>query len=113
MKEIKAIIQPFMLESVLDALREYGELPGLTVSEVLGWGRSRVAGTNDGPHEGGHAFAKRTKLEIVLTDETADSVIELITRATRTGRPGDGKVFIFNVKDVVKIRTGVRGVDAL
>ena len=113
MKEIKAIIQPFMLESVLDALREYGELPGLTVSEVLGWGKSRTAGANDASHEGSHAFAKKTKLEIVLSDETAETVVDLITRTTRTGRPGDGKVFIFNVKDVIKIRTSVRGVDAL
>ena len=113
MKEIKAIIQPFMLENVLDALREYGELPGLTVSEVRGWGKSRAAGVRDAAREGGHAFAKKTKLEIVLTDETAETVVDLIARATRTGRPGDGKIFIFNVKDVLKIRTGERGVDAV
>lgn len=113
MKEIKAVIQPFMLENVLDALREYGDLPGLTVTEVLGWGKSRTAIVPGGPHEGAHAFAKRTKLEIVLSDETADAVVDLITRATRTGRRGDGKVFLFNVKDVIKIRTGERGVGAL
>ena len=113
MKEIKAIIQPFMLEKVLDVLREYGELPGLTVSEVLGWGKTRAAGAGDTVHEGSHAFAKKTKLEIVLTDETAETVVDLIARATRTGRPGDGKIFIYNVKDVVKIRTGDRGVEAV
>jgi nitrogen regulatory protein PII len=113
MKEIKAIIQPFMFESVIDALSEYGELPGMTVSEVIGWGKARADHADGAIREGHHAFAKKNKLEIVLTDEMVDSVVDLIARATRTGRPGDGKIFIFNIKDVVKIRTGERGVDAV
>ena len=113
MKEIKSIIQPFMLEKVLDAFREYGDLPGLTVSEVLGWGKTHAAEAGHVVREGGHAIAKKTKLEIVVTDEAEEAVVDLIARSTRTGRPGDGKIFIYDVKDVVKIRTGERGVDAV
>ena len=75
MKEIKAIIQPFMLEKVLDALRGHAELPGVTVSQVLGWGKSRAKNAPETLSEGGHAFAKKTKLEMVVPDDLADSVV--------------------------------------
>lgn len=113
MKEIKAVIQPFMLESVLDVIREHSEFPGITISEVNGWGRSRASNAKNVVREGGHAFAKKTKLEIVVPNEMVESVVDLIARTARTGRSGDGKIFIFDVKDVLKIRTGVRGLDAL
>jgi nitrogen regulatory protein P-II 1 len=113
MKEIKAVIQPFMLENVLDVLSDYGELPGLTISEVLGWGKTRGADEGDTHQESGHAFAKKTKLEIVLSDDTTETVVDLIALATKTGRPGDGKIFIYDVTDVVKIRTGKRGAEAV
>lgn len=113
MKEIKAIIQPFMLENVLDVLRDHSEFPGITISEVSGWGRSRASDAKNAVSEGGHAFAKKTKLEIVVRDEMVESVVDLITRTARTGRSGDGKIFIFDVKDVLKIRTGERGVEAV
>jgi nitrogen regulatory protein P-II 1 len=113
MKEIKAIIQPHMLDQVLAALRDYRGLPGVTVSEVLGWGKSRAESASGTVREGGFAFAKKTKLEIVVADEIVEPIVDLITRAARTGRPGDGKIFIIDVNDSVKIRTGDRGVTAV
>jgi len=113
MKEIKAIVQPFMLEKVFDELRKHSGLPGVTVSEVIGWGKSRAENAEEEASEEGSAFAKKTKLEIVVADEHLDSIVEIITRAARTGRPGDGKIFISDVLDVVRIRTGLRGGEAL
>ena len=106
MKEIKAIIQPFLLEKVLHALDGLVGLPGLTVSQVLGWGRERAATVADPVREAGHAFARKTKLEIVVGDELAPHVVEAIAESARTGRAGDGKIFVLEVKEVVKIRTG-------
>ncbi|HBL31604.1 MAG TPA: GlnB [Acidobacteria bacterium] len=108
MKEIKAIIQPFMVDNVLLALDAITELPGLTVSQVLGWGRQRGATVQDPVREAGHTFAKKTKLEIVVTDELAPRVVQAIVETARTGRAGDGKIFVSEVKEVVRIRTGER-----
>jgi len=113
MKEIKALIQPFMLDKVLDALRDHAELPGLTVSEVVGWGRAAARKDDRVQAEGGHAFAKRTKLEMVVPDDMVESVIDLVSEAAHTGRPGDGKIFIIEVADVLRIRTGERGITAV
>ena len=113
MKEIKAIIQPFMLDQVLDALRENGGLPGVTVSEVLGWGKSRATSASDPVREGSFAFAKKTKLEIVVPDEIVEPIVEVIARAARTGQPGDGKIFLIEVSDTVKVRTNERGIAAV
>lgn len=113
MKEIKALIQPFMLDKVLDALRDHAELPGLTVSEVVGWGRAAASKVKSGQAEGGHAFAKKTKLEMIVPDEMVESVVDLVSKAAHTGRPGDGKIFIIEVTDVLRIRTGERGVVAV
>jgi len=112
MKEIKAIIQPFMLEKVLDALADYEPLPGITVSHVQGWGKTRAANVSQAT-VGGHAVAQKCKVEIVVTDALAPRVADLIATAARTGSPGDGKVFLADVVDVVKIRTGERGESAL
>lgn len=113
MKEIKAIIQPFMLDQVLAALREHERLPGVTVSEVLGWGKSRAADAAEPAREGSFPVAKKTKLEIVVADELVEAIVDVIARAARTGRPGDGKIFIIDVNDTVKIRTNERGVAAV
>jgi len=109
MKEIKAIIQPFMLDKVLEALEQLGELPGLTVSQVAGWGKTRAHGAAQTVTEGGHDFAKKTKLEIVVGDDIAPRVVEIIARVARTGQVGDGKIFVYDVADAIKIRTGERG----
>ena len=113
MKEIKALIQPFMLDKVLDALRDHADLPGITVSEVVGWGRAAARKDESAQAEGGHAFAKKTKLEIIVPDEMVESVVDLVAKAAHTGRPGDGKIFIVEVADVLRIRTGERGIAAV
>ena len=107
MKEIKAVIQPFMLEKVLDALAAIEGLPGLTVSHVQGWGRARSTG------DAGHGLAAECKIEIIVADEDAERVIAAIAMAARTGRPSDGKIFVLDVEDVLRIHTGVRGADAV
>ncbi len=117
MYEIKAIIQPFMLERVLKALAAHSDLPGVMVSEVLGWGLTSEDRGEDADtetvHEAGHAFARKTKIEIVLPDEMLEPVLEAIETTAHTGKLGDGKIFVYRVDDVIKIRTGARGKDAI
>ena len=106
MKEIKAIIQPFMLEHVLDALRGITDLPGLTLSKVLGWGRTRAVGAPRTVHESGHAFAEKIKLEIIVEDELVEMITQVIVHAAQTGNPGDGKVFVHDLDSATGIRRG-------
>lgn len=108
MKEIKAIIQPFMLDDVLCALEQIEELPGLTLSEVRGWGRSRARNATDIIPVGAHQFARKIKLEIVVPDRIAEGIADAIGRAAHTGKPGDGKIFVYDVQKTVRIRTGER-----
>ncbi|MCL4489272.1 MAG: P-II family nitrogen regulator [Chloroflexi bacterium] len=106
MKEIKAIIQEFMLPKVVDALREHPEFPGLTISRVRGLGR----------YETGEELSEtspKMKLEIVVPSALVDTVVELIRSAAHTGRPGDGKIFVSSVEAVVRISTGERDREAL
>ncbi|MCH7665201.1 MAG: P-II family nitrogen regulator [Acidobacteria bacterium] len=112
MKEIKAIIQPFMLEQVLHALAAVQELPGVTVSQVTGWGKARGEGGSDAVHEGAHGLAKKTKLEIVVSDAMAPKVTAAIATSAHTGNVGDGKIFVYRVEDAIKIRTGGRSEEA-
>ena len=112
MKEIKAIIQPFRLERVCAALQAIEGLPGPTVSQVAGWGKTQ--GRDEGDVvEAGHTFAGKTKLEIVVPDDLVEQVVETTADTARTGNIGDGKIFIYAVDDVVKIRTGDRGSAAI
>lgn len=113
MKEIKAIIQPYMLDNVLLALDAVADLPGLTVTQVLGWGKARGATLPDPIQEAGHSFAKRTKLEIVVKDELVPRVLLAIMETARTGQAGDGKIFVCEVTEAIRIRTGERGREAL
>lgn len=107
MKEIKAIVQPFVVEEVLRRL-ETEEIPGLTLSEVRGWGRTRAANASEIVHEAGHAFARKTKIEIVVADVDCERVMQVIADAARTGSPGDGKIFVYPVESALRIRTGER-----
>ena len=107
MKEVKAIIQPFMLEQVLETLRRIDGLPGITVSEVRGFGRTRgrtAHEQNDVIH-----YVKKAKIEIVVSDDLVEPVVQAIQEHARTGNLGDGKIFVYEVADVIRIRTGVRG----
>lgn len=105
MKEIKAIVQPFMADKVIDRLRSLPHLPGLTVSTVHVFCRCDC---ESAPCE--HAEeTKMTKIELVVHDEGLEEVLAVIARAAHTGNFGDGKIFVYEVKDVLKIRTGIRG----
>ena len=111
MREIKAIIQPHMLQHVLDALHEIEGLPGATVSDVRGFGRGGVQKSRSRGAELEHVH--KTQLEIVVPDELAEKVVEVISRAAHTGNAGDGKIFVLPVLDVVQIRTGGHGTAAI
>lgn len=109
MKEIKAIVKRNMLDKVIDSLQELPHLPGITMSMVYGFNRNDPGGeTHDLTGE-----AKMAKLEVVVPDALVEKVIETIARAARTGLAGDGKIFLYDVADVVKIRTGERGAGAV
>ena len=109
MKEIKAIIQPFMLTDVLHALEEIESLPGVTVSHLSGWGKTKAREARATTTEGGHRMAQKTKLEIVVADDMVDTVVSAIAKAAHTGQFGDGKIFVSEIAEIVKIRTGDRG----
>ncbi|MFQ5426781.1 MAG: P-II family nitrogen regulator, partial [Gaiellales bacterium] len=94
MKEIKAIVQPFMIEKVLSALDAMQDLPGVTISEIMGWGRLPERRQAHDVEHPGHGLSKKVKLEIVVRDDLADRVVDAIAAAARTGSPGDGKVFV-------------------
>lgn len=113
MKEIKAIIKPAMLESVLLALRDIEGLPGITISEVKGFGKTKKAILKDKSRDEIIEHENKTKLEIVVPDELAENAIKVIQENARTGGKGDGKIFLSEVLDVVKIRTGERGISAI
>ncbi len=113
MKEIKAIIQPFMLSKVIDALKEIPNMPGVTVSEVKGFGKNRAENAENSVVEWGVNFVPKVKLEAVVTDEMAYQVVEAIQNTARTGDIGDGKIFVYVVNEVIKIRTGESGEKAI
>ena len=112
MKKVEAIIKPFKLDEVKDQLNEIG-VKGITVSEVKGFGRQK-----------GHAELYRgaeyivdclpkIKLEIIVSDELVDDVINAVTKSAQTGRIGDGKIFVTSLEDTIRIRTGERGEEAI
>ncbi|MEY2711751.1 MAG: nitrogen regulatory protein [Actinomycetota bacterium] len=112
MKLITAVIKPFKIDDVKDALKSAG-VQGITVSEVRGFGR-----------QGGHTetyrgseyqidFVPKAKVELVVDDSNADAVIEVIRKAAATGKIGDGKIWVTNVEQVIRIRTGEQGPDAI
>jgi nitrogen regulatory protein P-II 1 len=111
-KKIEAIIKPFKLDEVKEALQETG-LQGITVTEAKGFGRQK-----------GHAelyrgaeyivdFLPKVKIEIVLADDLVEKAIDAIRRAAQTGRIGDGKIFVSNIEEAIRIRTGESGLDAI
>jgi nitrogen regulatory protein P-II 1 len=112
MKKVEAIIKPFKLDEVKQALTEIG-VSGLTVAEVKGFGRQKGHTELYRGAEYVVDFLPKVKIEVVLDDALAARVVELIERVARTGRIGDGKLFVSNVDEVIRIRTGERGADAL
>jgi len=112
MKKIEAIIKPFKLDDVREAIQDFG-ISGITVTEVKGFGRQR-----------GHAevyrgaeyvvdFLPKIKLEIVVSDDKVIELVDIICKKASTGKIGDGKIFIYNVEDAVRIRTGESGNQAI
>lgn len=112
MKKIEAIIKPFKLDEVKDALDEAGA-QGITVTEVKGFGRQK--GKTD-LYQGTEYvvdYLPKVKVETVVPNEIVEKVVDAIQKATCTNRVGDGKIFIYNIEDAIRIRTGERGTDAL
>ena len=112
MKKIQAIIKPFKLDDVKEALSEIG-VQGLTVSEVKGFGRQKGHTELYRGAEYVVDFLPKVKLEVVVTDAALDGAIEAITRSATTGKIGDGKIFVSSVEDVIRIRTGEHGEQAI
>jgi nitrogen regulatory protein P-II 1 len=112
MKKIEAIIKPFKLDEVKEALSDVGVL-GLTVTEVKGFGRQKGHTELYRGAEYVVDFLPKVKIEVVLVDEMVPRALEAIERAAKTGRIGDGKIFVTPVEEVVRIRTGERGEPAL
>jgi nitrogen regulatory protein P-II 2 len=112
MKMITAIIKPFKLDDVREALSEIG-VQGLTVTEVKGFGRQKGHTELYRGAEYVVDFLPKVKLDVAVNDDMADRVIEAITKAARTGKIGDGKIFIYDLEQAVRIRTGESGPDAL
>jgi nitrogen regulatory protein PII len=112
MKLVTAIIKPFKLDDVREALSEIG-VQGITVSEVKGFGRQKGHTELYRGAEYVVDFLPKVKLEIIVPDAMVPQVVETIQNAARTGRIGDGKIFVVPVEDVVRIRTGERGEEAL
>lgn len=113
MKEIKAIIRPFKLDDVITALHKIEGLPGITISEIKGFGKSKAKDSEDAIREGLHDFIKKVKLELVVHNDMVDKVVDTIQEIAHTGNPGDGKIFVVDVNNTVKIRTNERGEEAI
>ena len=112
MKKIEAIIKPFKLDEVKQALSKIG-VQGMTVIEVKGFGRQKGHTEVYRGAEYKIDFLPKSKIELIVSDEMVSQVIETIERAARTGKIGDGKIFITPVDEVIRIRTGERGKDAI
>ncbi len=112
MKKIEAIIKPFKLDEVKEALHEVG-LQGITVTEAKGFGRQKGHTELYRGAEYVVDFLPKVKIEVVLEDHMVERAVEAIQAAARTGRIGDGKIFITTVEDVIRIRTGERGGQAI
>lgn len=110
MKEIRAYIKPFMLSKVTSALQKIAGLPGLSVVEVQGFGRGKVRVPGDKVIR---EFVPKMRIEVMVKSELVEEVVNTIQRAAHTGNPGDGVIFVFNVEQAVRIRTGERDIAAI
>jgi nitrogen regulatory protein P-II 1 len=112
MKKIEAIIRPFRLDDVREALAEIG-VKGMTLTEVKGYGRQKGHTELYRGSEYQIDFLPKIKLEVVVSDKLADRVVETILKVAKTGQVGDGKIFIYEVEDAIRVRTGEAGEAAL
>ena len=113
MKEIKAIIRPSKLLEVTEKLHEIDGLPGVTVLEIKGFGKGRAKNAQDKFVYEMVEFIPRMQLEVVVSAEMVNDVVNVIQKYAHTGNPGDGKIFVSTVDEIVKIRTNERGKDAI
>src|SRR6202158_3591801 len=112
MKRVEAIIRPHLLDAVRDALQEVG-VAGMTISEVQGYGRQKGHTETYRGTEYQIEFIPKIKIEVIIPEDIEDSVVEAIQKTARTGKFGDGKIFVVSMDDVIRIRTGERGETAL
>jgi nitrogen regulatory protein P-II 1 len=112
MKRIEAIIRPFRVDDVREALAEIG-IKGLTLTEVKGYGRQKGHTELYRGSEYQIDFLPKMKIDVVVTDNQLDAVVETIIKAAKTGQVGDGKIFVTPVDDVIRVRTGESGESAL
>ncbi len=112
MKKIEAIIRPFRIDDVREALAEIG-VKGMTLTEVKGYGRQKGHTELYRGSEYQIDFLPKIKIEVIVADAIADKVVETIMNAARTGQVGDGKIFVYPVEDVIRVRTGESGEEAL
>jgi nitrogen regulatory protein P-II 1 len=112
MKKVEAIIRPHLLDAVKTALQELG-VEGMTVHEVKGFGRQKGHTETYRGSEYRVEFLPKVKIDVVLPEAILESVLEAIIKTARTGRFGDGKIFVTDLAEVIRIRTGERGEDAL
>lgn len=109
MKIITAMVQPFMLSKVTSALEDLDGFPGMTVTDVRGFGREKGIHAHGGAHrviEDFVEYVKKARIEIVAPDEMVESIVKTLVSAAHTGNPGDGKVFVWPVERAVRIQTG-------
>lgn len=112
MKKIEAVIKPFKLDEVKDALNEIG-IQGMTVTEVKGFGRQKGHTELYRGAEYVVDFIPKIKIEVVTSDDLALKVVDAIEKSAKTGKIGDGKIFVYTAEDVIRIRTGERGESAV
>jgi nitrogen regulatory protein P-II 1 len=112
MKRVEAVIKPFKLEDVKDALAEIG-ITGMTVSEVKGYGRQKGHSELYRGAEYVVDFLPKIKMEMVVDDESVEQVVSTIVEAARTGKIGDGKIFVSDIEKVIRIRTGETDIEAI
>lgn len=112
MKKIEAIIKPFKLDDVKEALNEIG-IQGMTISEVKGYGRQKGHKEIYRGAEYVVDFIPKVKIEVVVDSDQADKVVEKIMAAANTGKIGDGKIFVFEIEEAIRVRTGEKGSDAI
>ena len=112
MKMVEAIVKPFKLDEVKEALTKTG-IQGMTVEEVKGFGRQKGHTELYRGAEYSVDFLPKVKIQILVPDEKAAEVVQVITDAAKTGKIGDGKIFVTNVEEVIRIRTGEKGPDAI
>ncbi len=112
MKMVEAIVKPFKLDEVKEALTKAG-VQGMTVNEVKGFGRQKGHTELYRGAEYSVDFLPKVKIQVLVADEKAAGVVEVITESARTGKIGDGKIFVTAVEEVVRIRTGEKGPDAI